>query len=148
MVHARWRDVIGFEQFYEVSTEGTVRRKVAEPLSRGAEDRAAGTLVRQHHLKSGYRVVNLRNGNKWHSKLVHRLVLEAFTGPCPEFFEAQFKNGQRDDVRAENLVWGFKGSNRTSTKREEEYESPLDLAVEKEIAALEKALRKAGVKLE
>jgi hypothetical protein len=36
---------------------------------------------------------------------VHRLVLEAFIGPCPEGMEACHNNGVRTDNRVENLRW-------------------------------------------
>lgn len=38
-------------------------------------------------------------------KPVHRLVLEAFVGPCPEGMQACHNNGIRDDNRVENLRW-------------------------------------------
>jgi hypothetical protein len=36
---------------------------------------------------------------------VHRLILEAFRGPCPEGTEARHVNGVRSDNRLANLVW-------------------------------------------
>jgi len=39
-------------------------------------------------------------------RYVHRLVLEALTGPCPAGMEARHLNGQRHDNRACNLAWG------------------------------------------
>ena len=37
---------------------------------------------------------------------VHRLVLEAFVGPCPEGMECRHLNGDPSDNRVENLAWG------------------------------------------
>ena len=39
-------------------------------------------------------------------RYVHRLVLEAFVGPCPEGQECRHLNGDPGDNRLENLVWG------------------------------------------
>lgn len=36
---------------------------------------------------------------------IHRLVLEAFIGPCPKGHCANHKNGKKDDNRIENLEW-------------------------------------------
>jgi hypothetical protein len=36
---------------------------------------------------------------------VHRLVLDAFVGPCPEGMEARHLNGNSMDNRLENLAW-------------------------------------------
>ena len=49
----------------------------------------------------GYRVVGIA-GKLYR---VHRLVLEAFVGQCPEGFECNHKNRDRSDNRLENLEW-------------------------------------------
>ncbi|MDE2095631.1 MAG: HNH endonuclease [Patescibacteria group bacterium] len=50
------------------------------------------------------------SGNKKYS-LVHRLVLEAFIGPCPPGMECRHLNGNRSDNRLENLCWGTRIEN-------------------------------------
>jgi hypothetical protein len=42
---------------------------------------------------------------------VHRLVLEAFVGPCPAGMEACHNNGVRTDNRLENLRWDTRSAN-------------------------------------
>lgn len=54
---------------------------------------------------NGYRRVSLQNGASRRKVLVHRLVLEAFVGPCPEGQECAHLNGNRVDNRIENLRW-------------------------------------------
>ena len=54
---------------------------------------------------NGYLRVKLRAPGKQQQKLVHRLVLETFVGPCPENCEASHLNGDRTDNRLENLAW-------------------------------------------
>ena len=53
--------------------------------------------------RGGYMNVFLGRGN---GRRVHRLVLEAFVGPCPEGLEACHSNGDPTDNRLENLRWG------------------------------------------
>jgi len=48
-------------------------------------------------------------GGKWPS--VHRLVLLAFSGPCPESHEAAHENGDASDNRPSNLAWKTHGEN-------------------------------------
>jgi hypothetical protein len=44
---------------------------------------------------------------------VHRLILGAFVGPCPEGHEANHKNGDKHDNRVENLEWVTQSENAT-----------------------------------
>ena len=43
---------------------------------------------------------------KKHKRYIHRLVLEAFIGPCPMGQQTRHLNGIRGDNRLENLRWG------------------------------------------
>lgn len=61
----------------------------------------------------GYLRVNLTPaGGPYHTFRVHRLVLEAFVGPCPEGMECRHLNGCKSDNRLCNLSWGTKEENR------------------------------------
>lgn len=51
-----------------------------------------------------YVQVSLYPGPEYH--LLHRLVLEAFVGPCPEGMVCRHKNGNSKDNRLSNLAWG------------------------------------------
>lgn len=50
--------------------------------------------------------VSLHKKGKQVFCLVHRLVLEAFVGPCPKGMECRHLNGDSGDNRLENLRWG------------------------------------------
>lgn len=61
----------------------------------------------------GYLYVNLtRIGERYKTFRVHRLVLAAFVGPCPEGMECRHLNGIKTDCRLENLCWGTGEENR------------------------------------
>lgn len=67
--------------------------------------------------KSGYISVILRRDGKPYHKLIHRLVLEAFVGPCPEGMECGHENNNRSDNRLENLSWKTKQSNQLDRRK-------------------------------
>ena len=95
-----WLPVVGFEGLYEVSSNG----RVASLLGRNRRILRAGD-------SRGYRLVILRRGGMSHTRLVHRLVLEAFVGPRPEGMVARHLNGDPGDNRLENLAWGTQSEN-------------------------------------
>lgn len=59
----------------------------------------------------GYLVYQRSEGNKTSQRYVHRILLEAFVGPCPEGCEALHINGNPLDNRLENLRWGTRKEN-------------------------------------
>ena len=63
--------------------------------------------------KSGYRcyLVGLCREGVNEVKLVHRLVLEAFVGPCPDKKECCHNNGNSLDNRLTNLRWDTRRAN-------------------------------------
>lgn len=63
------------------------------------------------HLSLGYWRVGLTRNGKSVKKLVHRLVLEAFTGPCPDGMEGCHNDGDRANSRLVNLRWDDRSGN-------------------------------------
>lgn len=97
----RWAAVP--ESMLEVSDQGHVRSLSlagAEPY-----------LLKAYPNTCGYPSVGWTWRGKRRSALVHRLVLQAFVGPCPEGMEARHLNGNRTDPRLANLAWGTKREN-------------------------------------
>jgi hypothetical protein len=94
-----WRAVVGYEGRYEVSDQGRVRSLRRRGFSYDIA-RATPLLLRPV-LRQGYHNVGLRP----RAKRVHRLVLEAFVGPCPDDHEGSHLNGVRTDNRLVNLRW-------------------------------------------
>lgn len=105
MVQENWRRVAtpGFETLYEVSDLGRVRRaKSGHVLKPGAHPK-------------GYWNYTLANGVRKNA-LGHRLVLEAFAGPCPEDHEARHLDGNRKNNQLGNLIWGTSSENEDDKK--------------------------------
>ncbi len=82
---------------YEASSLGRIRRVAA---GRGAK---AGRVIAQTPMNAGYLSVNLWENCKGRTRLVHRLVCEAFHGPIPDGLDVNHKNSNRTDNRPENL---------------------------------------------
>ena len=73
--------------------------------------RSLGGHVLKQRLVNGYPLVKLSKDNAaWHIH-VHRLVLTAFRGPCPEGLVGCHNNDVRTDNRLENLRWDTSSAN-------------------------------------
>ena len=64
-------------------------------------------------MKSGYLTVRLRNSQgRMKHVLIHRLVLEAFVGPCPDGMECRhYPDNTRSNNQLPNLSWGTRQTN-------------------------------------
>ena len=50
-------------------------------------------------------------------RFVHRLVLEAFVGPCPDGMECRHLDGNPGNNRLDNLAWGTRAENQQDAIR-------------------------------
>lgn len=66
-----------------------------------------GKVLKTTTTKDGY--LRVQVGKRKH--LVHRLVLETFTGPCPEGSEGSHEDGDPENNSISNLMWRTKSSN-------------------------------------
>lgn len=103
-----WSPVPEYEELYEVSNMGKVK-------SLGRVDRL-GREWRPRVLKpgirhGGYSVVNLWRDGQRAQWLVHRLVLFAFVGPCPDGMEGCHNDGNPRDNSLSNLRWDTRSAN-------------------------------------
>lgn len=102
MSEESWRSVPGYEGHYEVSDQGRVRSLKYFPNVH---------VMSPYGNRGGYRMIDLSIGGERETHLVHRVVLQAFVGPCPAGMECCHRNGQRADNRLANLRWGTRPSN-------------------------------------
>lgn len=63
--------------------------------------------LKQDTIKGGYKTVKIYGKNK----KVHRLILEAFRGPCPPDMEGCHNDGNPANNHLDNLRWGTKKEN-------------------------------------
>lgn len=88
----QWRR---FSRLHEVSDMGRVRNA------------DTGHILALTRTKRGYMTVGVFKGQR----KVHRLVLEAFVGPCPDGAETRHLDGNSRNNRLDNLVWGTRTAN-------------------------------------
>lgn len=101
----RWKAVVGFEGYYEVSDQGRVRS--LDRIDGQGRNWPGRMMKPQKHgpAKGVYLHASLCVEGQKTYPLIHRLVLEAFKGPCPADHESAHANGQHADNRFSNLEW-------------------------------------------
>jgi hypothetical protein len=101
-----WKDVPGYEGFYQASSFGRVRSLPRMRQGKHGPARISGRLMTPWKDK-GYWLVRARRDG--HSTMVgiHRMVLGAFKGAAPNGSASHCNhiNGVKDDNRIENLEW-------------------------------------------
>lgn len=106
-----WKDVVGWEGYYQVSNLGNVKSFKRKGLTSFGERNYAGNLVKPIKCSNGYVAVNLTKSGVRQQKNIHVLVLEAFIGERPFKYDACHNNGIKTDCRLENLRWDTRSNN-------------------------------------
>lgn len=127
-----WRDVVGYEGAYQVSSLGRVMRmwgSTPEPKEGDDEKAMRASIARLPRYRSGLLKPSTDNhGGRMTVALcmlgrvrrlqVHRLVLLAFKGPAPEDKPVcRHLNGNHLDNRPDNLEWGTMQENADDAAR-------------------------------
>jgi hypothetical protein len=111
----KWLPVPEFEGLYEESDQGRIRS--IRFRNRNCNFPKIKMLSVVVHSKTGYCCIGLKKLGMSYSFLVHRLVLMAFSGPCPEGMQAAHQNGVRSDNRLANLKWKTPRENNVDDKK-------------------------------
>ena len=96
-----WKDVVGYEGYYQVSNLGRVKGVERKVKNRNGLSVKKEHIIRLHNNKAGYPAVVLSNNNKHRTHLVHRLVATAFI-PNPYNFPCV---NHKDETRTNNFVF-------------------------------------------
>lgn len=104
-----WRDIPGYEGFYQVSNTGLVRR------IKSAKGTHVGKILVRGISAAGYPYHILCVNAKGKNWRVHQLVMLAFVGVAPAGMEINHKSGIKTDNRLENLEYVTHQENITHT---------------------------------
>lgn len=110
-----WKDVHGFEGFYQVSNFGNVR-SVTRFITRsdGKTYLKKGKQLKSFVTNKGYEYVMLNDFNsKQHLKTVHRLVAQAFVDNPDNLAVVNHKDENKLNNAATNLEWCTQSYNMT-----------------------------------
>lgn len=117
----QWKAIPGFEGAYEVSDRGNVRSLDRMVNIGGGHQRICRGRILCPYLRApgGYPTVHLHYGghSKYLNRSIHRLVLEAFVGPCPEGMECLHADDDPLNNHLSNLRWGTRSENRSDGLR-------------------------------
>lgn len=112
----QWRPVPGWEGYYEVSDQGRVASRERKTWHSGSQWahgfwRTVGARVLRPGVARGYERVVLQRDKAKQNVAVHRLVMLAFVGPCPEGMEVCHNDGDKRNNVLSNLRYDTKSAN-------------------------------------
>ena len=102
-----WRDIKGYEGEYQVSNYGNIRSvdKYVNCGIRNNNKVIKKGKIRKLGKTNGYLTVSLCNGKSQKSKLVHRLVAEAFIDNPNNYKYINHKDENKENNFVDNLEW-------------------------------------------
>jgi hypothetical protein len=123
-----WKPIPGYGDFYEASNLGNIRVKDREVekfcglTKTKVKQFYKGRLLKPSNSdKYGHKSVHIGYDKKRITVFVHKLILLAFVGPCPDGMECCHNNGIASDNRLENLRWDTHKNNNADRKRHGNY---------------------------
>jgi hypothetical protein len=90
-----WRDVTGYEGIYQVSNYGKVKSLYKKQAN----------IVTPHIDKKGYHIIRLWRGGNQDTRLLHRLVAQAFVPNHANKPHINHKDGNKSNNYWSNLEW-------------------------------------------
>lgn len=101
-----WKDICGFEGYYQISSAGRVRSldRYARVCG-GGKRLVKGKILKPIRCTNGYLEISLNKGGERRVFLVHRLVANHFIENKSNFPEVNHKDEVIDNNCVENLEW-------------------------------------------
>jgi hypothetical protein len=119
-----WKDVVGYEGIYMVSSFGRMKSK-----ERIVERKKMGNYFQKEAIIEGseyhgYKVTTIVKNKIKKNKFIHVLIAEAFLGPKPEKMEVCHNDGDRKNNAIENLRYGTRSDNVRDSIKHGTYKRP------------------------
>lgn len=102
-----WKDVVGYEGFYQVSNLGNVKsiERIVWNKANKSYSKLRGVLLKKDNMNNHYFQVRLSKDGKSKHKLVHRLVAITFLNKKEGLNLINHKDENKLNNRVENLEW-------------------------------------------
>jgi hypothetical protein len=116
----RWKWVVGYEGLYEVSDLGRVRSvdRVVRHSQHSTKNLLGRVLRPAPYIKSGRLGVLLCKEGVPRTTKVHRIVMAAWVGPCPDGCEVRHGPNGVSDNSVSNLSYGTRSENQLDRRRD------------------------------
>ena len=113
-----WKDISGYEGLYQISNLGRVKSLRRSKWNGRSWIELKERILKLFTLKPrGYKFVLLCKNSRYKNCYIHRLVLGAFVGPCPEGMEScHFPDRDPSNNRLDNLRWDVHKNNIADAK--------------------------------
>ena len=107
-----WKDIKGYEGFYQASTLGRILAKERQVFhSRGGMKTLSEKILSKSKANNGYSVVCLCKEGKVKQETVHRIIAKTFIPNPEDKPQVNHINGIKTDNRIENLEWATSHEN-------------------------------------
>ena len=141
MSKEEWRDIVGYEGLYQISSLGRVKSLP----KKGSGGHSESIILKPCTDKDGYKMVNLRSHDTAFSIRVHRLVAQVFLPNYSTHLEVNHKNEIKNDNRVENLEMCSRQYNIDyGTRTEKYYKAIIQESLSGEFIAEYKSINEAA----
>ena len=143
----QWKDVVGYEGYYQVSNLGRVKSVDRVNVNRlGVSRKLKGRILRPAvRTKYGYLGVILSKNNIKQTILVHKLVATTWLGPQPKGQQIRHGAGRWLDNSVKNLCYGTHRDQRLDMIRDGTHDGrPVRRSDGQEFLSLSEAARKSN----
>jgi len=110
-----WKDVLGFEKYYQISSLGRIKSKERDVVCGRAKFRKPEKFLRGWegvtHNNDSYLYITLCVNGKHFKKGIHRLVAETFIPNLNNLPEVNHKDGDKHNNCVDNLEWVTQAEN-------------------------------------